>query len=145
MSHTTILEKSRREQLQNNYLSFLSFEKYLVERHFNWINLSIVNKAIVGKGTLRLGTKNYCVRLYYSPFFDHRFDRIYIDDAGITYSNDIHLYSDLALCLYHPTIDKSLFEIIPLFKIIPWISEWCVYYEKWKEYGVWLGKEIKHV
>ena len=51
---------------------------------------------------------------------------------------------DLSLCLYHPIIDKPTFRIIPLFQMIPWISEWIVFYEQWKKYGVWLGKEIKH-
>jgi len=36
------------------------------------------------------------------------------------------------------------FRTIALFNMIPWISEWIVFYEQWKKYGVWLGREIKH-
>jgi hypothetical protein len=28
--------------------------------------------------------------------------------------------------------------------MIPWITEWIVFYEQWKKYGVWFGAEIKH-
>lgn len=54
------------------------------------------------------------------------------------------MYGDLSLCLYHPIIDKKPSETIALFTMIPWISEWCIHYEEWKKYKVWLGKEISH-
>lgn len=38
----------------------------------------------------------------------------------------------------------ALFQKIPLFRMIPWITEWIIFYEQWKKYGIWLGKEIKH-
>ena len=50
----------------------------------------------------------------------------------------------MSLCLYHPIIDKPYLQCIPLYKMIPWITEWIIFYIQWKKYGVWLGREIKH-
>lgn len=38
----------------------------------------------------------------------------------------------------------SILKTIPLFNMIPWISELPVHYEEWKKCGVWIGKEIKY-
>lgn len=119
----------------------------MVEKYFNWLNLSIdiKNKSLVGKGILNIGEKSYSIQLSFSPFFPYRYDRIFIQDKSIKYNDNIHLYAvDLSLCLYHPIIDQPVLNKIPLFKMIPWISEWIVFYEQWKKYGVWFGKEIKH-
>lgn len=146
MELITILEENIREKHQKDWYLFLSVQKFLVEKHFDWMELHINSKtkSLIGKGTLRVGGKSYNVLLSYSPFHYHRYDRVYIDDKTIKYNDEIHLYGDFSLCLYHPVIDMPAFQIIPLFKIVPWISEWIVFYEQWKKYGVWLGKEIKH-
>lgn len=142
---TTLEENIKREQRKNWYL-FLSVEKHLVEKYFDWIKLEIdtKNKILKGTGVLIIGNKKYTILLSHSPYYEYRYDRIYINDSTIKYNNEIHMYRDLSLCLYHPIIDKPIFRTIPLHRMIPWISEWIVFYEQWKKYGVWLGKEIKH-
>ncbi|MCG2610018.1 hypothetical protein LZZ90_00685 [Flavobacterium sp. SM15] len=147
MSLITILENKRIENYKKNYRILLEIEKYNVEKNCNWLNIEIKNRVLTGKGTLKIGGKTYPIELYYSPFFIdtiRRFDLIYIRDKNIQYNSNIHLYGDLSLCLYHPKIDKPMLGTIPLARMIPWISEWCVHYEEWKKYGVWLGREIKH-
>lgn len=146
MDIITILEANIRKEHQKDWFIFLSVQKFLSERYFDWLQLRINSdtKALIGRGKLSIGSKTYKVLLSYSPFHNYRYDRIYIDDKSIKYNKEIHLYRDLSLCLYHPIIDKPTLQIIPLFKIIPWITEWIVFYEQWKKYGVWLGKEIKH-
>ncbi len=146
MSLITILEENIKKEHQKNWLLYLSCEKYLVESNFDWIELTISekDKSLIGKGKLIIGSKSYGILLSYSPFHTHRYDRIYIDGATIKFSNSVHLYHDMSLCLYHPRIDKPLFKPVHLYKMIPWIAEWIVFYEEWKKYGVWLGKEIKH-
>lgn len=131
---------------QKNWFLFLTIEKHLVEKNFDWLNLyiDVDEKMLIGKGILKIDKKEYKIILAYSPFFKHRYDRIYINDKKIKYSEDNHLYIDKSLCLYHPLIDKPLLQIIPLFRMIPWISEWIIWYINWKKYGVWLGAEIKH-
>ncbi|WP_159476277.1 hypothetical protein [Chryseobacterium sp. 18068] len=147
MNLITILEARIKKENQKNWFSFLIVQKALVEKYFDWINLSIDTneRALKGTGTLNIGEKTYSIRLAFSPFYPFRYDRIFIENKSIEYNDDIHLYAnDLSLCLYHPIIDQPLLIKTPLFKIIPWISEWIVFYEQWKKYGVWLGKEIKH-
>lgn len=147
MNLITILEVDKINQYKKNYYLNLTIEKYLVESHFKWLKFELKGKVLCGKGNLIIGAKKYKVELYYSPFFyenTRRFDKIYIKDKRITYDDDIHVYKDLSLCLYHPIIDKPRLGQIPLIKIIPRITEWCIHYEEFLKYGVWLGKEIKH-
>jgi hypothetical protein len=144
MSLITISENRVLNEYRKNWYLNLVYEKYLVENHFDWLKLIITEDKIKGQGNLYVGHNKYYIELWFSPFFNFRFDRIYIKDKTIKYNNDIHLYIDMSLCLYHPVLDKPFLKTIPLYKMIPWISEWCIFYEGWKKYGVWLGKEIKH-
>lgn len=146
MNLIAILEENIRFNQKKQWFSFLLIEKFLVEKHFGWLELSlnIDNKSLIGKGRLNVVDKNYNIILTYSPYNQYRYDRIYINDSKIEFNNSIHLYGDKALCLYHPIFDKPILNTIPLYKMIPWISEWIVFYEQWKKYGVWLGDEIKH-
>ena len=104
MSLIAILEENIRLGHKKNWLSFLLIEKLLVEKHFNWIGLIIDNqsKSLIGKGTLNVEGKDYEVLLSYSPNNKYRYDRIYINDKSIEFNNEIHLYGDKSLCLYHP-------------------------------------------
>lgn len=146
MSLIAILEGNIKSEYQKDWYSFLSLEKYLVEMNFSWLDLSIDNEkmSLLGKGALILDGNKYFISLSYSPYYPFRFDRIYINNSNIKYDNNVHLYRDMSLCLYHPNLDKSPFKTIPLFKMIPWITEWITFYELWKKYGLWFGKEIKH-
>ncbi len=127
---------------RKDYAFFLFAQVELVKQHFSWLHLVVDGKQINGSGILKVGDERYQVALSYSPFFRFRFDRIYI--KGISYHKKIHVYGDMSLCLYHPVQDVPLFRTIPLVEMIPWITEWCIHYQEWKKYGVWLGKEISH-
>lgn len=132
---------------KDNWVGFLGYQKYMVEKSFDWIKLRVdtQSKQLKGEGILFLNQKRYEIALSYSPFNGfYRYDRIYIDDKHIKYSSGNHMYPDGTLCLYHPTADKVGVQIIPLYRMIPWISEWIILYEQWKKYGIWLGPEIKH-
>ena len=146
MNLITILESNRIENNRKNSFIYLSVQKYLVEQYFDWLEIKILFKesVLVGKGKLKIGNKYEQIEVYFSPFFNFREDRIFVKNRKITYNDDVHLYKDLSLCLYHPIIDQPIYGAIPLYKMIPWISEWCIHYQEWKKYGVWLGKEIKH-
>lgn len=140
------MEELIRKHHMENWELFLSVQKDLVEKNFEWIKLIIdaKNKQLIGKGDLTINGWKFPIILSYSPFNENRYDRIFISDGQVKYHRDIHFYGDLSLCLYHPLIDQGPFRKIPLVKMIPWISEWIVFYLQWKKYGVWLGKEIKH-
>ena len=139
------MENKQLEEYQQNSEYLLYLEKTLVEYHYTWLNLVQTKSDILGKGTLNVHGENYEVLLRYSPFLPFRFDRIYINHKKkIEYNPSIHVYKDLSLCLYHPVLDKPFLKIIPLCKMIPWITEWCIHFTEWRKYGVWLGREIKH-
>lgn len=144
MTNIEILENNLLENYKRSADSVLYLEKSLVEFHYSWLTLVQTKSEILGKGSIHVQDEKFDIWLKYSPFFPYRFDRIYIDRDDIKYNSEIHVYRDRSLCLYHPVLDKPIFKTIPLFKIIPWISEWCVHYLEWRKYGVWLGKEIKH-
>lgn len=146
MEITTVMAGKIKSIHQKDWYIFLSIQKFLVEKHFEWLKLSIDKntKTLIGSGRLNIAGKDHSILISYSSFHKYRYERIFINDKSLKYNNDIHLYGDLSLCLYHPTIDQSIFRRLSLFEIIPWISEWIIFYEQWKKYGVWLGKEIKH-
>lgn len=144
MTNIEILENNLLKNYRQNADSLLYLEKTLVEFHYNWLTLYKSKSEILGKGAIYVQDEKFDILLKYSPFLPNRYDRIYIDRREIPYNSGIHMYRDRSLCLYHPVLDKPLFKLIPLFKIIPWISEWCIHYLEWEKYGVWLGKEIKH-
>jgi hypothetical protein len=146
MKLTTTLEADYLANNKKNWYIFLSIQKFIIEQNFSWLKLIIKDdiKALYGTGILNINDKEYHIELYYSPFYEFRYDRIYIKDKSIKYNDKIHLYRDLSLCLYHPIIDKPKQQIIPLYKMIPWITEWIIFYNQWKKYGVWLNKEIRH-
>lgn len=132
------------EDCKKNYRDFLFAQKVLVETYFPWLNLELKNKTLAARGILDIFGRRYNTEIFYSPFFDYRFDRIFLKDSGIVYDRSIHVYVDLSLCLYHPIVDVPFNKVIPLVDMIPWISEWCIHYQEWKKYKVWLGKEIQH-
>lgn len=146
MSHITTMEELISKNHRENWQLFLTVQKNLVENNFEWIKLIIdtKNKQLIGQGDLIIDGRKFPILLSYSPFNGNRYERIYISDGQVKYHRDIHVYGDLSLCLYHPIIDQGPFRKIPLVKMIPWISEWIVFYLQWEKYGVWLGKEIKH-
>ena len=144
MTHIEILENNIIKDYQSNSENLLRIERNLVGYHYDWIKLVQTPREIFGEGSLNVNGEYFDVLLKYSPFLPFRFDRIFITNKNIQYNSSIHVYRNSALCLYHPVFDKPLFKIIPLFKMIPWITEWCIHYQEWKKYGVWLGKEIKH-
>ena len=139
-----IITESSLDKYRKSCYTFLLIDKVITEKHFDWLNLKIEDDKLIGNGNLRINSISYKIGLIYSPFLPFRMERIYVMRPQIQYHKDIHLYGDLSLCLYHPIVDNPNGEIIPLVRMIPWISEWIVYYQEWKKYHVWLGKEIKH-
>ena len=145
MDLITILEGNIRKRNQQNWFPFLIAQKALVEKYFNWLNLSIdvKNKSLEGKGILNIGEKSYSIQLSFSPFFPYRYDRIFVQDKSIKYNDNIHLYAvDLSLCLYHPIIDQPVLNKIPLFKMIPGFRNGLFFTNNGKNMGYGLEKRL---
>lgn len=144
MINIGIMEAQQLNILKQNIHECLSVQKYWVEQHFDWIKIKISNKKLLGEGTLVVDRQKFKVLMLYSPEYGVKMDKIWILNQNIEFNDDIHVYSDLTLCLYHPIFDKRAFTFIPLWKILSWVSEWCHQYIQWKKYGVWMGKEVSH-
>ncbi|MCL4743498.1 MAG: hypothetical protein KJZ54_14980 [Phycisphaerales bacterium] len=50
-----------------------------------------------------------------------------------------HMYSEDRLCLYLPRTGEWSREMVIATTIVPWASEWCMYYEIWLATGEWRG------
>jgi len=144
MNPTGILEAAQKRELQSNWLSLLIVEQTILEKNYSWLTTSIKRGCLFATGMLIVNEEQFDVEIKFSPFFKYRFDRVRIRNHGIKFNDEIHVYHDLTLCLYHPYYDLPYSGYMPLYKIIPWISEWCHFYGQWKKYRVWLGDEIKH-
>ncbi|MDB0610780.1 hypothetical protein PL371_02615 [Tenacibaculum maritimum] len=147
MNLIEILDTSKNNEHKSNVFTFLNVEKFMVQKHFDWISLSIKKKFIHGKAILRpKGCSNsYQIEIYYSPFLwneiDKRYDRIYIRKPNVKFNPKIHMYGDKSLCLYYP---NDYIGYVPLYKILFWISEWLIKYEFYKRFGTWIGNEVEH-
>lgn len=144
MNHIIIMEDSKLYLIKRNPLIHLLVEVDIIRRNYDWLKIEIVDNMILGKGSIEVDGILFEIEIKYSPSFKYRMDRITVVNHKISFNHDIHVYEDLTLCLYHPFIDKPFMRVVPLHKMIPWISEWCHFYGLWKKYGVWLAPEIKH-
>lgn len=138
------MEERKYQELRNNWSIYLYGQLAIINYQFDWIKLWIEGKFLKGDGCIKVDGIKYCINIIYSPFLPFRMDRIFIGNHNIVYNDEIHVYKDLSLCLYHTRIDKPFLGFIHLYSMIPWITEWCHFYNQYKKYGVWLGKEIKH-
>ena len=82
------------------------------------------------------------MKIVYRP---EREPQVFVLSPQIEAHQDIHLYSNGSLCLYYPVESPwkhtdNLHE-----KIIPWTSEWLLFYEIYLLEGKWLGKSVAHV
>ena len=114
------------------------------EKEFKWLSFEVKGKLLEGKGTLELNSRKYHLKLLCSPFFPNRFERVMVETKNLIKCADTHFNGDGSLCLYHPIFDLKGKPYLDLVEVIPWISEWVYYYDKYLEYRVWLGPEYPH-
>jgi len=55
-----------------------------------------------------------------------------------------HVYStkNQQICLYYPGIGEWNRDMLLARTIVPWASEWLLFYELWLSTGVWLGEGL---
>lgn len=55
-----------------------------------------------------------------------------------------HVYSTTKqqICLYYPKAREWNHDMIMARTIVPWASEWLLFYELWLSTGVWLGEGV---
>lgn len=133
-----------KERAQKYWMGFLYKTMIECEKEFKWLSFQVRGKFLEGKGTLELNHRKYHFKLLCSPFFSNRFERVMVETKNLIKCADTHFNGDGSLCLYHPVFDLKGRPYLDLVEVIPWISEWIYYYDKYLEYKVWLGPEYPH-
>mgnify|MGYP003692775201 FL=1 len=133
-----------KERAQKYWMGFLYKTMIECEKEFKWLSFEVKGKLLEGKGTLELNSRKYHLKLLCSPFFPNRFERVMVETKNLIKCADTHFNGDGSLCLYHPIFDLKGKPYLDLVEVIPWISEWVYYYDKYLEYRVWLGPEYPH-
>ncbi len=133
-----------KERAQKYWMGFLYKTMIECEKEFKWLSFEVKGKLLEGKGTLELNSRKYHLKLLCSPFFPNRFERVTVETKNLIKCADTHFNGDGSLCLYHPIFDLKGKPYLDLVEVIPWISEWVYYYDKYLEYRVWLGPEYPH-
>lgn len=120
-------------------------QKSLIERNYNYLKCNIIDsKRLICHGVLQPNSScdKYKIKLTYEV---GKKPQVHILDPKIVYNDEIHLYKNGSLCLFHPTdLTWDDHKIIIAKTIIPWVSEWIVFYEIWKITKKWLGAEVRH-
>lgn len=133
-----------KERAQKYWVGFLYKTMIECEREFKWMSFEVKGKLLEGKGSLESNGRKYHFKLLCSPFFPNRFERVMVETKNLIKCADTHFNGDGSLCLYHPIFDLKGKPYLNLVEVIPWISEWVYYYDKYLEYRVWLGPEYPH-
>lgn len=135
---------SAREKAQKYWVGFLCKTWLECKESFTWLAFEIKHKCLVATGTKTIRGVDYKVKIRFSPFLNGRFERVFVQTKNLIMKPDTHFNGDGSLCLYHPILDLKDKSYMELKDIIPWISEWLYYYDKYLEYKVWLGPEHPH-
>ncbi|MDQ6528932.1 hypothetical protein [Flavobacterium sp. LHD-85] len=135
---------SPKERAQKYWAGFLYKTQIECERAFDWLHFEVKGQILLATGSLERNGRTYHFKIEWSPFFPGRFDRVWVETKKLKKSFDTHFNGDGSLCLYHPIKDLKGRPYVELVDIIPWISEWMCYYDKYLDYKVWLGPEHPH-
>ena len=55
-----------------------------------------------------------------------------------------HQYNSGALCLYYPPDNSWRPSLLLAKTVLPWASEWLLFYEIWLATGIWYGGGVDH-
>lgn len=118
-------------------------QKKLMEKNFPDFQCSYSKRSLTCIGTLKPteDCANYTVKIIHQP---EKQPHVFVLNPKITPDEKIHFYRDGSLCLYYPIESPwkhtdNLHE-----KIIPWTSEWILFFELYLLEGEWLGKSAPH-
>lgn len=75
--------------------------------------------------------------------------KVYVTDPypldkypGKTFLPHVYSTTKQQICLYYPGIGEWNRDMLLARTIVPWASEWLLYYELWLSTGIWLGEGL---
>ena len=115
-----------------------------IKNHYSNFDCKIKTDTLTCTGIIKPTeySRDYYVKISYKLW---GIPKIWIIDPVIEYNEDVHMYKDENnLCLYYHKENpwKDTYHIYD--KIIPWTSEWLVFYELYLITGKWLGAAQNH-
>jgi hypothetical protein len=120
-------------------------QKLEIEKYFNCFKCEANRHKLKCKGILQPFDfiEPYSIQIEYTA---NSSPVVYVKSPNIPINVKAHMYSKGNLCLYYPREFKWKNETSISKYLIPWISEWIVYYENFKmNGGIWLGPEAPHL
>ena len=114
-----------------------------IETKFDCYECSIAGNMLICRGQIQPTTESkvYTIRL---KFDGTASPTVHVLNPELPYDRKAHMFADKSLCLYFPKEQPWSSTMNLSTTIIPWTSEWLVYYELYKHFGVWLGPEAEH-
>lgn len=115
----------------------------LVQKHFPGFKCRLRCGRLECAGDIQPSddSDKYSIRVQYEEW---KAPKVRILKPHIEPSTDIHMYRDGTLCLYHPPTQPWSGKNDLHKTIIPWTSEWLVYYELYQTEKKWMGPAIPH-
>jgi hypothetical protein len=126
---------------RNHKFSFLSYQKYLVETHYSFLNCVINKNVLKCTGWIQPPdcTNRYKVLIEYVLGHEPKTSILFPE---VEPSKHIHMYKDRSLCLSYPPDLKWTEKSRMAELTIPWLAEWIVYYEIYLINGnIWEGPQ----
>ena len=122
----------------------LSLQELHLKRLFPSSSVCVQHNCLVWEGKL-LPTplsELYTVRLSYKLGKSPKINVLSPDLVVPEGKSLPHTYPGERLCLYYPGTGDWRGDMLLSKTIVPWISEWLLYYEMWLATGEWLGGGI---
>lgn len=117
-------------------------ERKAIEENYDFFNCKITSNGLICNGIFKVpDTSKYEVEIKY---LIPQHPKVFIVDPKISYNPEIHMYKGGSLCLYYPKDNSWNINCLLYNTIIPWISEWLIFYEIYKIKGEWLGDFKSH-
>lgn len=115
----------------------LIHEEKLLQENYDFLETNIKDGVLFVYGTYNQTGIEYRYRVRY----DGGIPKVVIRSPKLEYH--IHMYKDNTLCLYYPkerkwdSIKDHLYNTI-----IPWTHEWILYYEIYRQTGIWEHPQV---
>jgi hypothetical protein len=118
-------------------------ERSTIEANYDFLNCRITSNGLICEGvfTVPETSNDYEVRIIYSH---PKHPEVFVINPKIEYKAKLHMYKNGSLCLYYPKDNSYTSKSMLYDTIIPWTSEWLIFYELYKRNGKWLGKYKHH-
>lgn len=107
---------------------------YVHRNHLDWTGIIIPTPL----------SRSYTVKIFYKQGYN---PKTYVKEPQLEVPPDKklpHVYSqsEQRLCLYYPSRNQWNASMHIAHTIVPWASEWLLFYELWLATGEWLGGGI---